>query len=95
MVWINSIHPADKARVFVESAEAQKNLEAAIIVYHISQKDKTVHWVEDRIAWDKDQHGNVVSINRLIHDTPRANRQRRRPQPPYRKKKPLRVRSNW
>ena len=68
MLWINSIHPEDRESVFLESAEAQKKLEMAVLTYRIIRKDKAIRWVEDHISWEKDQHGNVFSINGLMFD---------------------------
>jgi len=68
MLWLNTIHPDDKERVLAESAEAKKKIERVITTYRIIRKNKTVRWVESHTNWEKDQQGNVVSVNGLMYD---------------------------
>ena len=68
MLWINTIHPDDKERVFAEVVKAQKKLESVIVAYRIIRKDKTVRWVENHVTWEKDRQGNAVSMNGLMYD---------------------------
>ncbi len=66
--WENTIHPDDKERVFTELANARQKREEAVIAFRIIRKDDKVRWVEDRISWDTDKNGNVISINGLTYD---------------------------
>jgi diguanylate cyclase (GGDEF)-like protein/PAS domain S-box-containing protein len=67
-LWWNTIHPDDKTRVFSILKDAQGRLNNLDLEYRIIKKDKTVRWVEDRITWQKDPKGKVVSINGLVYD---------------------------
>ncbi len=68
ILWEKTIHPDDKERVFAAVRKAQRNLENIAIEYRIIRKDKLMRWVEDRLTWEKDQQGKVISINGLIYD---------------------------
>ncbi|MBU4012652.1 MAG: PAS domain S-box protein, partial [Proteobacteria bacterium] len=64
----STIHPEDKERVFAWFTEAQRKMESGAVEYRIISKDKTVRWVEDHVSWEKDQQGNVVSLNGVMSD---------------------------
>nr|MBC8433054.1 PAS domain S-box protein [Candidatus Desulfatibia vada] len=66
--WESAIHPEDKERVFAWFTEAHRKMEGGAIEYRIIRKDKTVRWVEDHPSWEKDQQGNVVSLNGVLSD---------------------------
>ncbi len=68
LLWVNSIHPDDRERVLLEAEEAQKKLETIVLCYRIIRKDKTIYWIEDHIAWETDQNGNIISVNGIISD---------------------------
>ena len=67
-LWESTIHPEDKERVFAWFTEPQRKMESGAIEYRIIRKDKTVRWVEDHVSWEKDQQGNVVSLNGVLYD---------------------------
>jgi len=67
-LWESSIHPEDKERVFACFTESQRNVKSGTIEYRILRKDKTVRWMEDHASWEKDQQGNVVSLNGAMSD---------------------------
>jgi len=67
-LWESSIHPDDKERVFAWFTEAKRKMESGAIEYRIIRKDKTVRWVVDHAGWEKDQQGNVVSLNGVLYD---------------------------
>ena len=67
-LWESAIHPEDKERVLAWFAEIQRRMESDAIEYRIIKKDKTVRWVEDCASWEKDQQGNIVSLNGTLHD---------------------------
>ncbi|MFH2116231.1 MAG: PAS domain S-box protein, partial [Spirochaetota bacterium] len=67
-LWENSIHPEDKEGVFAAFTEAQRKMESVAIEYRIIRKDKIVRWVTDHAIWEKDQQGNVVSLNGVVYD---------------------------
>lgn len=67
-LWESAIHPDDKERVFVWFSEAQRKMEFGAIEYRIIRKDKTVRWAQDHASWEKDQQGNVVSLNGVMYD---------------------------
>ncbi len=67
-LWKDLIHPYDRERVLAEFTEAHKELKSAVIEYRIINKNKEVRWIEDRISWEKDQQGKVVSMNGIVYD---------------------------
>ncbi|MFH1931464.1 MAG: PAS domain S-box protein [Pseudomonadota bacterium] len=67
-LWESTIHPEDKERVVAEMTEAQRKMESGAIEYRIIRKDKAVRWVEDHASWEKDQQGNIVSLNGVIYE---------------------------
>ena len=67
-LWESAIHPDDQERVFAEFTEIQREIESAVVEYRIIRKDKTVRWVEDHVSWEKDQHGNAVSMTGVLYD---------------------------
>ncbi|MFC1949717.1 PAS domain S-box protein [Chloroflexota bacterium] len=67
-LWESAIHPDDKERVLAELAKANTIGEPYAHEYRILRKDKEVRWVEDHLAWGKDQQGNPVSINGVMYD---------------------------
>ncbi|MCJ7739338.1 MAG: PAS domain S-box protein, partial [Anaerolineae bacterium] len=77
-LWESTLHPDDKERVFAAFTKARKNLESDAMEYRILRKDKTVRWVQDRAGWEKDQQGNVVSMNGVIYDITERKEMRER-----------------
>ncbi|MCG2777425.1 MAG: PAS domain S-box protein [Desulfobacterales bacterium] len=67
-LWESTVYPEDKERVFAWFTEAQRKMKSGAIEYRIIRKDKTVRWVVDRTGWEKDQQGNVVSLNGVLSD---------------------------
>jgi len=67
-LWESTIHPEDKERVLAKFTEAQRKMESRVIEYRIIRKDKMVRWVIDHASWEKDQQGNVVSLNGAMYD---------------------------
>ncbi|MBU4258474.1 MAG: PAS domain S-box protein [Desulfobacteraceae bacterium] len=67
-IWESTIHPEDKKRVFAWFTEAQRKIESGAVEYRIIRKDKILRWVEDHASWEKDQRGNVVSLNGVMYD---------------------------
>ena len=67
-LWESTIYPDDKERVFAWFTEAQRKMESGGIEYRIIRKDETVRWVDDHANWEKDQQGNVVSLNGVLYD---------------------------
>jgi diguanylate cyclase (GGDEF)-like protein/PAS domain S-box-containing protein len=67
-LWENTVYPDDRKRVFAILAEAQGKLKNFSIEYRLVRKDRSVRWVEDRVALEKDQYGKVVSINGVMYD---------------------------
>ncbi|HUV51089.1 MAG TPA: response regulator [Anaerolineae bacterium] len=67
-LWESTIYPEDKERVFALFTESQRKIKSGAVEYRIISKDKTERWVEDHISWEKDQQGNVVSLNGVISD---------------------------
>ena len=73
-LWEDLIHPDDKERVFAGFAEARTKIESRVIEYRILKQDNTILWVEDRVSWEKDHKGKVISMNGLLYDV--TNRKR-------------------
>jgi PAS domain S-box-containing protein len=67
-LWDKSIHPDDKERVFAKIKEAQNKYEPFVIEYRIIRKDAGIRWVKDHISWEKDNDGNVISLNGIMYD---------------------------
>lgn len=67
-LWEKAIYPEDKERVLAAFTELQKEFKNDVIDYRIVRKDGTVLWVEDRVSWEKDHHGNVVSLAGVMSD---------------------------
>jgi len=67
-LWERTIHPDDRGRVFAEFTEAQNTFEPCVIQYRILRKDQAIRWVEDHVIWEKDEQGNVVSMNGVMYD---------------------------
>jgi PAS domain S-box-containing protein len=66
--WANTIHPEDRVRVLSLLTDAKGRLKNLNLVYRVIRKDKSVGWVENRMTWEKDQRGKVVSINGVLYD---------------------------
>ncbi len=67
-LWEKTLHPDDSERVFALVEDAQKKRKNLTCEYRIIRRDGTVRWVEDRISWEKDGRGKVVSVNGIMHD---------------------------
>jgi len=67
-LWKNALNPGDKNRVMSQILEAQKKQENTTIDYRIIKKDGSEGWVENRLSWEKDRRGNVVSLDGIIYD---------------------------
>ena len=64
----SAIHPEDKERVFAWFTESQRKMKSGAVEYRIIRKAKTERWVGDHVSWEKDQQGNVVSLNGVLSD---------------------------
>lgn len=67
-LWEESIHPEDKDEVFKVLEDAKKKCKNLFYKYRIIKKDGTVRYVEDRITWERDDKGNIGSVNGLVYD---------------------------
>ena len=67
-LWKDTIHPDDKDRVFSMLDIAIEKKEDSIIEYRIVRKDGSVRWIIDRFSWEKDEQGNIVSLNGVMSD---------------------------
>lgn len=67
-LWNSSIYPEDKEGVLAEFTDAQRKVKSKVVQYRIIGRDKEIRWVEDHISWEKDQRGNVVSLNGVMRD---------------------------
>ena len=63
-----SIHPEDKERVFEILETAKEEQKDISYEYRIMRRDRTIRWVEDRIVWERDDEGNILSVNGLVYD---------------------------
>lgn len=67
-LWVESIHPEDKDEVFKVLEDAKKKCKNLFYEYRIIKKDGTVRYVEDRITWERDDKGNIGSVNGFVYD---------------------------
>lgn len=67
-LWEESIHPDDRKHAFETIQEAREKDKDFSYQYRIIKKDKMVRWVEDRVAWGKDDKGNTVSADGFLSD---------------------------
>lgn len=66
-VWIDSIHPGDRARV-VDAATKKQVLGTYDEIYRIVRPDGSVRWVRDQAYPVKDHHGEVVRVVGVAED---------------------------
>ena len=67
-LWKKSIYTEDKERVFEILEDAKEKRKDLSYEYRIMKRDRTIHWLEDRITWQRDHVGNIVSISGLVYD---------------------------
>jgi PAS domain S-box-containing protein len=73
-LWRKSLYPDDRERVLAEFSELKKKVESGVIRYRIRTKDQTVRWIEDHVSWEKDEQGNVISMNGMMYDVTERKR---------------------
>ncbi|MBM3213257.1 PAS domain S-box protein, partial [Candidatus Poribacteria bacterium] len=62
------VYPDDKEEVLLKRSSIQRDKSVGSIEYRITRRDNIVRWVEERISFEKDNQGNVNSINGVIYD---------------------------
>jgi len=67
-LWERSLYPDDMERVYAEMEAAQQEMKYVNLTYRIIRRDKSVRWVEDHMSWQKDQQGNLISLNGVMND---------------------------
>ncbi len=67
-LWKETIHPDDRERALTEICDAWEKGENTVLEYRIVRKDGSIRWVSDRVNWEKDAEGNIVSIIGIAYD---------------------------
>lgn len=67
-LWENTIYPDDRERVFSEFKKLRKETKDGVVEYRIVRKDGNIRRIEDNVNWEKNEKGEVVSINGIMSD---------------------------
>lgn len=73
-LWEKRIHTEDRERVCSQVEEARDKEEPFVCEYRIIRKDGEERWVQDHVNWEKDEWGNVASLNGIVYDVTDAKR---------------------
>jgi PAS domain S-box-containing protein len=67
-VWLEAVHPEDRARVAEASAALSQGAEALELEYRIIWPDGSVRWLRDRKTAIRDAEGRVVQLGGIAAD---------------------------
>ncbi len=67
-IWLESIHKDDKDRVIQHVTTARRQGQDGSVQYRIVAKDGQERWVTDSFSWERDENGEITSLNGVLSD---------------------------
>lgn len=67
-LWVKTIHNEDRERVIQQVITSKQEGANSSIEYRIIKKDGTERWVNNKLNWEKDDCGKIVSLGGIVSD---------------------------